>query len=44
LTGEIPETIGGFLSLQYLDLQGNLFQGIIPSSLASLKGLEYLEN
>ncbi|ONI24585.1 hypothetical protein PRUPE_2G248300 [Prunus persica] len=39
LTGDIPENMGDCLSLEFLYLQGNLFQGIIPSSLASLNSL-----
>ncbi|GAU15749.1 hypothetical protein TSUD_235650 [Trifolium subterraneum] len=38
LSGDIPRAIGECLSLEYLLLQGNSFNGTIPSSLASLKG------
>ncbi|PNX78052.1 kinase-like protein, partial [Trifolium pratense] len=38
LSGNIPETIGECISLEYLNLQGNSFNGTIPSSLASHKG------
>ncbi|GAU16445.1 hypothetical protein TSUD_117940 [Trifolium subterraneum] len=37
------ESIGECISLEYLNLQGNSFGGIIPSSLASLKGLKRLD-
>ncbi|PRQ22238.1 putative protein kinase RLK-Pelle-LRR-XII-1 family [Rosa chinensis] len=37
LTRGIPEIIGGCLSLEFLDLQGNHFPRIIPSSLATLR-------
>ncbi|KAL6126724.1 hypothetical protein ACLB2K_074770 [Fragaria x ananassa] len=43
LTGEIPETIGSCLSLEFLYLQENLIQGTISSSLASQRGLQYLD-
>ncbi|PQM41573.1 hypothetical protein Pyn_23659 [Prunus yedoensis var. nudiflora] len=43
LTGDSPETMGNCLSLEFLYLQGNLFQGIIPSSLASVNGLRRLD-
>ncbi|PNX98674.1 LRR receptor-like kinase resistance protein, partial [Trifolium pratense] len=38
LSGDIPETIGECISLEYLHLQGNSFNGTIPIHLASLKG------
>ncbi|GAU15752.1 hypothetical protein TSUD_235680 [Trifolium subterraneum] len=38
LSGNIPETIGECISLEYLNLQGNSFNGTIPSALASHKG------
>ncbi|GAU15772.1 hypothetical protein TSUD_235880 [Trifolium subterraneum] len=38
LSGEIPRTIGECITLEYLLLQGNSFNGSIPFSLASLKG------
>ena len=42
LTGEIPRAISDCLSLEYLYLQGNLFQGTLTPSLASLRGLQFL--
>ncbi|WJX61433.1 non-specific serine/threonine protein kinase [Trifolium repens] len=38
LSGDIPGTIGECISLESLQLQGNSFNGTIPSSFASLKG------
>ncbi|GAU15750.1 hypothetical protein TSUD_235660 [Trifolium subterraneum] len=38
LSGDIPRTIGDCISLEYIHLQGNSFNGTIPASLASLKG------
>jgi hypothetical protein len=43
LSGEIPRTISDCLTLQYLYLQGNSFQGTLPPSWASLRGLQYLD-
>ena len=43
LTGEIPRAISDCLSLEYLYLQGNLFQGTLTPSLASLRGLQFLD-
>ena len=43
LTGEIPRAISNCLSLEYLYLQGNLFQGTLTPSLASLRGLQFLD-
>ncbi|KAM7469594.1 hypothetical protein LguiA_007777 [Lonicera macranthoides] len=42
-TGSIPETIAACSSLEYLYIQGNIFQGIIPSALATLKGIRELD-
>ena len=43
LTGEIPETIRECQSLGSLYVQGNFFQGAVPSALSSLKGLQILD-
>ena len=37
LFGEIPKAIGDCQSLEYLNIQGNSFQGIIPQSLTSFE-------
>ncbi|KAM5554473.1 hypothetical protein ABKV19_022716 [Rosa sericea] len=42
LFGEIPGTLGSCVKLEYLNMQGNFFQGPIPSSLASLRGIQEL--
>ncbi|GKD62972.1 receptor kinase-like protein Xa21, partial [Tanacetum coccineum] len=39
LSGDIPFRIGRCTSLSILSLKGNLFQGIIPPSFSSLRGL-----
>ncbi|KAF3455325.1 hypothetical protein FNV43_RR05773 [Rhamnella rubrinervis] len=41
--GKISPAIGECQILEYLFLQGNSFQGILPSSLASLKSLQVLD-
>ncbi|GAU15765.1 hypothetical protein TSUD_235810 [Trifolium subterraneum] len=38
LSSDIPRTIGDCIGLEYLFLQGNSFNGTIPTSLDSLKG------
>ncbi|CAI0410075.1 unnamed protein product [Linum tenue] len=43
LKGEIPSTIGSCSSLEYLYMQGNSFEAVIPSALSSLKGLQELD-
>ncbi|KAK9081792.1 hypothetical protein Syun_031238 [Stephania yunnanensis] len=43
LEGEIPNTLGKCLSLQYLSLMGNSFRGSIPPSFSSLQGLTFLD-
>ncbi|KAH0725066.1 hypothetical protein KY284_000931 [Solanum tuberosum] len=43
LYGKIPSNIGRCIALESLVLAGNFFEGIIPSSLSSLKGLEELD-
>ncbi|KAJ9160286.1 hypothetical protein P3X46_025700 [Hevea brasiliensis] len=43
LSGEIPESIGECLSLEFLYMVGNFLQGPIPSSLCSLRGLQQLD-
>lgn len=40
LSGKIPGSIGRCVTLVSLLLSGNFFEGIIPSSLSSLSGLE----
>ncbi|GJT69335.1 kinase-like domain-containing protein [Tanacetum coccineum] len=40
LSGTITNSLGECVSLTTLNLQGNQFQGIIPSSIHSLRGLE----
>uniref|UniRef100_A0A2N9H9J9 Protein kinase domain-containing protein n=1 Tax=Fagus sylvatica TaxID=28930 RepID=A0A2N9H9J9_FAGSY len=40
LSGEIPRTISDCLTLKNLYLQGNSFQGTLPPSWASLRGLQ----
>ncbi|KAK1361638.1 hypothetical protein POM88_046112 [Heracleum sosnowskyi] len=42
-SGNIPATIGGAPSLNYLSLSHNKLEGPIPQSLGSLKGLEFLD-
>ncbi|GKA17108.1 kinase-like domain-containing protein, partial [Tanacetum coccineum] len=42
LSGNITSSLGECVSLTTLNLRGNQFQGIIPSSLSSLRGLELL--
>ncbi|KAM7469614.1 hypothetical protein LguiA_007797 [Lonicera macranthoides] len=42
-TGSIPETIAACLSLEYLYIQGNFFQEIIPPALATLKGIREID-
>ncbi|CAH1438705.1 unnamed protein product [Lactuca virosa] len=39
LSGNIPSSIGGCTSLVFLSLKGNLFQGRVPSSLSSMRGV-----
>ncbi|GJU96068.1 kinase-like domain-containing protein [Tanacetum coccineum] len=43
LSGNITSSLGECISLTTLNLRGNIFQGIIPSSLSSLRGLEVLD-
>ena len=43
LSGEIPAAIEKCMELEYLRLEGNSFQGGIPASLASLRGLLLLD-
>ncbi|TYH00346.1 hypothetical protein ES288_A10G268400v1, partial [Gossypium darwinii] len=43
LSGLLPENLGSCVSLEKLFLEGNLFEGPIPSSLSSLRGLEALD-
>ena len=43
LPSEIPRAISDCLILEYRYLQGNLFQGTITPSLASLRGLQFLD-
>ena len=38
---EIPTSIGD-CELEYFNLKGNSFQGVMPSTLASIKGLIHL--
>ncbi|XP_010501246.1 PREDICTED: probable LRR receptor-like serine/threonine-protein kinase At1g56140 isoform X2 [Camelina sativa] len=42
LTGTIPSTIGGYSSLQQVDLSFNKLHGPIPASLFNLSGLTHL--
>ncbi|KAF3614259.1 hypothetical protein FXO38_29047 [Capsicum annuum] len=44
LSGKIPGSIGRCVTLVSLLLSGNFFEGIIPSSLSSLSGLEDFED
>ena len=39
LSGEIPSSLGSGIRLELLSMQGNSFQGSIPSSFRSLQGL-----
>ncbi|XP_071721898.1 uncharacterized protein [Rutidosis leptorrhynchoides] len=43
LSGEIPSTLGGFMSLETLHINSNSFHGKIPSSLRSLRGLQDID-
>lgn len=43
ISGEIPSSIGGCQSLEFLNLSGNILQGTIPVSLGNLKGLVGLD-
>nr|GEX33746.1 protein kinase-like domain-containing protein [Tanacetum cinerariifolium] len=43
LSGNITSSLGECISLTESYLSGNIFQGIIPSSLSSLRGLEVLD-
>ena len=43
MSGEIPSFIGNCLSLEYLSLQGSSFEGFLTSSMAFLKGLQFLD-
>lgn len=40
LSGELPSTLGSCLGLEVLHLQGNYFNGTIPSSMVSLRGVQ----
>ncbi|XP_071738689.1 uncharacterized protein [Rutidosis leptorrhynchoides] len=39
LLGNIPSSLGGCTSLSYLYINNNLFQGMLPPSLSSMRGL-----
>ncbi|XP_077212795.1 uncharacterized protein LOC143847891 [Tasmannia lanceolata] len=43
LLGEIPLSLGNCLSLEYLYMGGNFFQGTIPQSLRNLEGIQELD-
>nr|GEY51819.1 protein kinase-like domain-containing protein [Tanacetum cinerariifolium] len=43
LSGSVTSSLGECISLTMLNLSGNLFQGIIPYSLSSLRGLKVLD-
>ncbi|CAL5328170.1 unnamed protein product [Camellia sinensis] len=43
LSGEIPSTIGTCVKLRLLYMKGNNFQGILPSSLSYLRGMEEID-
>ncbi|XP_030924740.1 probable LRR receptor-like serine/threonine-protein kinase At3g47570 [Quercus lobata] len=43
LSGKIPTTLGTCISLEYLYLGGNSFEGVIPQSLKNLRGLEDID-
>ncbi|KAG2300030.1 hypothetical protein Bca52824_036502 [Brassica carinata] len=46
LSGHIPQTLGGCLSLEFLYLQGNSFEGAVPdiSRLVSLSNVDFSRN
>ncbi|CAA7397244.1 unnamed protein product [Spirodela intermedia] len=43
LSGEIPSSIGDCQVLEFLLLESNLFQGVIPWELSKLKGIQELD-
>jgi hypothetical protein len=43
LSGEIPKSIGSCIMMENLGIQGNFFQGTIPSSFSFLRGLQKLD-
>ncbi|EEC68363.1 hypothetical protein OsI_36498 [Oryza sativa Indica Group] len=42
-TGHVPEFLGSFRSLRYLNLSGIVFSGMVPPQLGNLSNLRYLD-
>ncbi|XP_052137383.1 receptor-like protein EIX1 [Oryza glaberrima] len=42
-TGHVPEFLGSFKSLRYLNLSGIVFSGMVPPQLGNLSNLRYLD-
>uniref|UniRef100_A0A0E0MGD3 non-specific serine/threonine protein kinase n=1 Tax=Oryza punctata TaxID=4537 RepID=A0A0E0MGD3_ORYPU len=42
-TGQVPEFLGSFRSMRYLNLSGIMFTGMVPPQLGNLSNLRYLD-